>query len=83
MTLNQRTDYRGKCNHDTGNEYDRGDHDGELIDHACGGDNGVERKYNIEQQNLYDYAGEGGRERSRTVRFSRFKFAMDFKSALT
>jgi len=84
MTLHKRTDDRGEYHHDDRGEDDRGDHDRELVDHTDGSDNGVEREYNVEQKNLYDYPGEGGRDWSRAaVRFSRFEFMVDFKGAFT
>ena len=54
-----------------------------MVDDADGSDNRVEREYNVERKNLYDYTSEGGRDRSRAaVCFSRFEFMVDFKGAL-
>ena len=56
---------------------------GKLIHHADGGDDGIQGKYKVEQENLHDDPGQGCAHRIRGTFLLAFEALVDFVGALT
>ena len=61
---------------------DGGDHHPQLVDHADGRDDRVEREDDVEQHDLDDHAGERRARRGRRVLLLPFELLVDLEGAL-
>ena len=58
VLLHERADRLGRGHHDADRDHHGGDHHPQLVDHADGGDDGVEREHDVEQHDLDEHADE-------------------------
>ena len=62
MARDEAADGPGGDHHEKHRDDDRGDHDGDLVHHADGRNDGVEREHEVDNGDLDEHAGEAARQ---------------------
>ncbi len=78
MFFNESADRIDKGQHDQHGQDDGEHHDGQMIGHAHGGDDGVERKNDVEQYDLNHHGLEAGGDGGGFFPVSTFQFFVNF-----
>ena len=58
VAVDERADRSGRKHHDDDGHHDGEHHDRHLLDHADGGDHGIEREHDVDDLDLHDHGGE-------------------------
>ena len=81
MFVDEITDPAGKKQHEHQRDDDRRDHYAQILRHADGCNDGVEREHDVQQQNLHDDRDEFGGDSSGDLTVLAFKLVVDFVGA--
>ncbi len=81
VTVHKPADRSGEEHHEDHSHDDGPNHDGDVVDHADGGYDRVEREDNIQKNDLDDYGAKGNRRAREAVSLLALETLMDFMGA--